>query len=111
MMKYTDEIGSPFSAGSLSAVELHNKRDDDRRDQKLNLMHQKQARRSMRHSTVTELLKKKKKKKKKNLKLNETIHRLNLKTSIKNKPTKTNKKVIKKMNVAEKFIETACDRL
>ena len=61
MMKYTEERGSPFSAGFLSAVELHNKRDDDRRDQKLNLMHQKQARRSMRHSTVTELLKKKKK--------------------------------------------------
>ena len=59
MMKYIEDIGSPFSAGSLSAVELHNKRDDDRRDQKLSLMHQKQARRSMRHSTVTESLKKK----------------------------------------------------
>ena len=57
-MKYIEEIGSSFSAESLSAVELHNKRDDDSRDQKLNLMHQKQARRSMRHSTVTELLKK-----------------------------------------------------
>ena len=65
MMKYIEEIGSPFSQGSLSAVELHNKRDDDRRDQKLNLMHQKQARRSMRHSTVTKLFKKKEKKRKK----------------------------------------------
>ena len=106
MMKYIEEIGSPFSAGCLSAVELHNKRDDDRRDQKFSLMHQKQARRSMRHSTVTESLKKK-------LKLNETSHRLNLKTmiSIENKPPKTNKKVIRKMNVAAKFIETSCDRL
>ena len=86
-MKYIEEIGSPFSAGSLSAVELHNKRDDDSRDQKWNLMHQKQAR-SMRHSTVTELFKKIN-----DLKLNETIHRLNLKTSIKNKHPKTNKKV------------------
>ena len=57
-MKYIDEIGSLFSAGSLSGVELHNKRDDDTRDQKLSSMHQKQARRSMRHSTVTESLKK-----------------------------------------------------
>ena len=62
MMKFIEEIGSPFSAGSLSAVELHNKRDDDRRDQKLNLMHQKQARRSMRHSTVTEYITKQNKK-------------------------------------------------
>ena len=34
MMKYIEEIGSPFSAMSLSAVELRNKRDDDRGDQK-----------------------------------------------------------------------------
>ena len=59
----------------------------------------------MRHSTVTGSLKKK-------LKLNETIHRLNLKTmiSIKNKPIKTKKKLIREMNVAEKSIEIAHDR-
>ena len=34
MMKYIEEIGSSFSAVSLSAVELRNKRDDDRGDQK-----------------------------------------------------------------------------
>ena len=46
------------------------------------------------------------------MKLNETIHRLNLKTmiSIKDKPTKTKKKMIREMNVAEKTIEIACDR-
>ena len=36
MMKYIEERGSPFSSiVSLSAVELCNKRDDDRGDQKL----------------------------------------------------------------------------
>ena len=46
------------------------------------------------------------------LKLNETIHRLNLKTmiSIKDKPTKAKKKMIREMNVAEKSIEIAHDR-
>ncbi|KAG1677699.1 hypothetical protein GQR58_013762 [Nymphon striatum] len=48
----------------------------------------------------------------KTLKISATIHRMNLKTmiSIKNKSTRTTKKVIREMNMAEKSIEIARDR-
>ncbi|KAG1674175.1 FAD-dependent oxidoreductase domain-containing protein 2 [Nymphon striatum] len=48
----------------------------------------------------------------KTLKISATIHRMNLKTmiSIKNKSTRTTKKVIREMNMTEKSIEIARDR-
>ena len=48
----------------------------------------------------------------KTLKLGETIHRTNLKRmiSIRNKPQKTTKRVIREMNMTEKSIEIARDR-
>ena len=48
----------------------------------------------------------------KTMKLSDTIHRLNLKTmiTIRNKPKKTTKKVIRGINMTEKAIEVARDR-
>lgn len=106
MMKFIEERGSPFSAESPKV--LHNfvtkeVMTEESRKHVLNASEKGKEKYEIFHCERFI---------NKTMKLHDTIHRLNLKTmiTIRNKPTKTTKKVIRAINMTEKSIEVARDR-
>ena len=106
MMKYIEERGSLFSAESPSVLQNFVTKEMMTEEIRKDVLNASEIGKKKYEAFHSDRIIKKK------MKLNETIHRLNLKTmiSIKDKPTKTKKKMIREMNVAEKTIEIACDR-
>ena len=106
MIKYIEERGSPFSAECPSVLQNFVTKEmmtEEIRNDVLNASERGEKKYEAFHTDRII---------RKTLKLNETIHRLNIETvvSIKNKPLKTTKKVIKEMIVTDKSIQIARDR-
>ena len=106
MMKFIEERGSPLSANC--PTELHNfvtkqMMTAEIRHDVLNASEKRQSKyKTFHRERIVD----------KTVKLNDTIHRENLKTmkSIKDKPKKTVKTVIRAMNMTDKSVEVARDR-